>query len=101
MQVTVFDTTASEAGSIELATGLPVMAMGGFSGGDPAPTLEQLRAYAESGQLRFVLIGNGGGPGGPNGGSSELSTWVAANGTLVEEVGNGALYDLSGLATAS
>lgn len=92
---------ANQAGSIELATGLPVMAMGGFSGGDPAPTLEQLRAYAESGQLRFVLIGNGGGPGGPNGGSSELSTWVAANGTLVEEVGNGALYDLSGLATAS
>jgi 4-amino-4-deoxy-L-arabinose transferase-like glycosyltransferase len=91
---------ANQAGSIELATGLPVMAMGGFSGSDPAPTLEQLQAYVESGQLRFVLIGDGGG-GGPNGGSSEISGWVSANGTLVEEVGNGALYDLSGLAIAS
>jgi len=91
---------ANQAGSIELATGLPVMAMGGFSGSDPAPTLEQLQAYVASGQLRFVLIGNGGG-GGPNGGSSGISAWVTANGTLVEEVGNGALYDLSALAQAS
>jgi 4-amino-4-deoxy-L-arabinose transferase-like glycosyltransferase len=92
---------ANQAGSIELATGLPVMAMGGFSGNDPAPTLEQLQAYVESGQLRYVLIGNGGGGGGPNAGSSDISAWVTANGALVEEVGNGALYDLSAPAQAS
>jgi 4-amino-4-deoxy-L-arabinose transferase-like glycosyltransferase len=92
---------ANQAGSIELATGLPVMAMGGFSGSDPTPTLEQLQAYVASGQIRFVLVGNGGAGGGPNSGSSDISAWVTANGTLVEEVGNGSLYDLSGLATAS
>ena len=87
---------ANEAGSIELASGMPVMAMGGFSGGDPAPTLSQLQAYVASGQLRFVLIG--GGRGGPNSAGSEISSWVTANGTAVESVGNGTLYDLSGAA---
>ena len=83
---------SEQAGSIELATGLPVMAMGGFNGGDPAPTLEQLQAYVASGQLRYVIVGGGGGP---NGGNSAITDWVIANGTVVSEVGNGSLYDLS------
>jgi hypothetical protein len=87
---------ANEAGQIELATGLPVMAMGGFTGSDPAPTLEQLQAYVASGQLRYVLIGGGGGGGAGFGSSSEISSWVAANGTVVESVGSGTLYDLAG-----
>jgi 4-amino-4-deoxy-L-arabinose transferase-like glycosyltransferase len=87
---------ANEAGQIELATGLPVMAMGGFTGSDPTPTLAQLQAFVASGQLRYVLVGGGGGGGGGFGGSSEISTWVAANGTVVESVGNGTLYDLAG-----
>jgi 4-amino-4-deoxy-L-arabinose transferase-like glycosyltransferase len=92
---------ANQAGSIQLAAGQPVMAMGGFSGSDPAPTLEQLQAYVASGELRFVLIGNGGGGGGPNGDASEISAWVIANGSVVEEVGGGVLYDLSSLAVPS
>jgi 4-amino-4-deoxy-L-arabinose transferase-like glycosyltransferase len=51
--------SAQEAGSIEIATGLPVMAMGGFTGSDPAPTLTQLKSYIASGELRFVLAGGG------------------------------------------
>ena len=91
---------SNTAGSIELATGLPVMAMGGFSGSDPAPTLEQLQADVTSGRLRYVLVGGGGfGGGGPaGGGSSDVTAWVTTNGTLVQEVGNGTLYDLSALA---
>jgi hypothetical protein len=86
---------ANEAGSIELSSGLPVMAMGGFSGGDPAPTLAQLQAYVASGQLRYVIVGSSG-RGGPNGANSEISSWVTTNGTVVDSVGNGTLYDLSG-----
>jgi 4-amino-4-deoxy-L-arabinose transferase-like glycosyltransferase len=41
-----------------LATGEPVMAMGGFNGGDPAPTVEQLAAHVAAGEVRFVLLGN-------------------------------------------
>ena len=88
------------AGSIELATGLPVMAMGGFSGSDAAPTLSQLQAYVTSGQLRYVLGGNSGGPGG-GGSSSDISSWLQSSCTVVDYGGttstsNGTtLYDCS------
>ena len=89
-------TSAQEAGPLELATGLPVMAMGGFTGSDPAPTLDQLKAYVASGQLRYVLVdsGNGGG-GGPVATSSERTAWVTSACTLVDYGGSGTgtLYD--------
>jgi hypothetical protein len=55
------------AAPIQLASGLPVMTMGGFNGGDPAPTLEQLQEAIRAGELRFVLVGGGGPGGGPGG----------------------------------
>ena len=86
---------SGSAAPIQLATGQPVMSMGGFSGGDGAPTLETLKAYLESGRLRFVLVG-GGGPGfGGFGGSGQVSTWVSADCSVVD-VGSGSggtLYD--------
>jgi hypothetical protein len=81
------------------------MAMGGFSGSDPAPSLAQLQALVASGELRYVLIG-GGGPGGPGGGgragsTSEINAWVTSVGTAVDFGGSGGtLYDLSGAAAA-
>jgi len=96
--------SAMQAGSIELATGRPVMAMGGFTGSDPAPTLEQLQAYVASGELRFVLV-DGGGPGGgfgggPGGGSSDVSAWVTSTCTPVAGV-SASLYDCSGAVAGS
>ena len=92
-------TSAQEAGPLELATGLPVMAMGGFTGSDPAPTLDQLKADVASGQLRYVLVdsGNGGG-GGPVATSSERTAWVTSACTLVDYGGSGTgtLYDCAG-----
>jgi hypothetical protein len=91
-------TSANSAGSIELATGLPVMAMGGFSGTDPAPTLAQFQSMVASGQIRFVIVGGrGGGPGGGNSTISAIDAWVQANGTVVSSVSS-TLYDLSGVA---
>jgi 4-amino-4-deoxy-L-arabinose transferase-like glycosyltransferase len=88
---------SQEAGSLELASGEAVMAMGGFSGSDPTPTLAQLQEYVRTGKLRYVLIGGGGGPGGGfGGGSSSIASWVAANGTVVNIAsGSGTLYDLA------
>ncbi len=43
------------AAQLILATGEPVMAMGGFSGDDPTPTDEELTAFVATGALRFVL----------------------------------------------
>lgn len=101
--------SANMAGPIQLEAGAPVMAMGGFSGGDPAPTLEQLQGYVRSGALRFVLTGGGRGgfPGGPGGSSAtlgEVSSWVAEacspvqfGGTTTGTSAAGAgLYDCAG-----
>ena len=96
--------SAQSAGSLELTTGDPVMAMGGFSGSDPAPSLAQIQAYVASGQLRYVLVsGNGGFGGGGGSGStaSAVTAWVTSVGKVVDYGGSsGTLYDLSGVATS-
>jgi 4-amino-4-deoxy-L-arabinose transferase-like glycosyltransferase len=40
-----------------LATGEPVIAMGGFNGGDPAPTLAQFQELVAAKKVRYVLLG--------------------------------------------
>jgi hypothetical protein len=83
------------AAGIQLATGLPVMTMGGFNGGDAAPTLEQLKASVASGELRYVLLGSGGGGGAPGGAStSDRDAWVTSACTAVDTgSSSGTLYD--------
>ena len=94
--------SSQEAGSIEIATGLPVMAMGGFTGSDPAPTLAQLQGYVASGKLRFVLASGGsGGLGGGIGGagaSSSIDSWVTSTCKAVNYGGSASLYDCAGAA---
>jgi hypothetical protein len=79
------------------------MSMGGFNGGDDAPTLEAFTAYVASGELRFVLVGGnepGGGGFGGSGGSSQVSSWVDANCTAVDvgSANGAALYDCAAAA---
>ncbi len=50
-------TSAGEAADLQLGTGIPVMATGGFSGGDDALTVDQLEAYVAQGQLRYIVLG--------------------------------------------
>jgi 4-amino-4-deoxy-L-arabinose transferase-like glycosyltransferase len=72
---------AQAAAPLILAThGEPVMAMGGFSGGDPAPTTAQLESLVQSGALRFILEGGGGFGRGGNG----RTPWLQANCTVVD-----------------
>jgi 4-amino-4-deoxy-L-arabinose transferase-like glycosyltransferase len=97
--------SAQEAGSIELATGLPVMAMGGFTGSDPTPTLAQLESDIASGKLRFVIAGSGngigvgvsggfgGGGGIGGGGDTGVSAWVTSTCKAVSYGGSAGLYD--------
>jgi len=79
---------SSAAAAIILQTGgLPVMAMGGFRGADPAPTLAQLEQYVTQGKLHYVLTGGGGlgggGFGGRAGGTTSVTSWVEQNCTAV------------------
>jgi 4-amino-4-deoxy-L-arabinose transferase-like glycosyltransferase len=76
----------SAAAIILQSGGIPVMAMGGFSGTDPAPTLAQLQQYVAEGKLHYVLIGGAGGPGAFGGGggtASSVNSWVEQNCTAV------------------
>lgn len=53
--------SANEAAPIILKTNKAVMAMGGFSGSDPILTVASFKQLVASGEVRFVLIGGGGG----------------------------------------
>lgn len=84
---------SQSAAPLQLASGQPVMAIGGFTGSDASPTLAQFQAYVAAGQIHyFIAGGSGGGPGG--GGSSEIATWVAAHYTSTT-VGGSTAYDLT------
>ena len=96
--------SAQQASSLELASGDPVLAMGGFTGSDPAMTVGRLEALVASGQLRYVLAGGDTG-GGRQGGSSttdSVMAWVESHGTAVDTGGStgATLYDLSGAVTS-
>src|SRR5712692_2081361 len=75
--------------SIIIATGQPVMTIGGFNGSDPAPTLAQFQRLVAEGEVRYVLVsgaGGGFGGGGPGGGSATsqaISQWVTSHGKKV------------------
>ena len=49
-------TDAKTAAPIALATEMPVITVGGFSGVDPTPTAGQLVHLVSSGQLRYFLV---------------------------------------------
>ncbi|MGW7533365.1 ArnT family glycosyltransferase [Amycolatopsis sp. NPDC054798] len=86
-------TTGSQsAANLELASGKSVMGIGGWSGRDPAPTLEQFKQYVASGEVAYYVDGGRGG--GPGGGSSDISEWVAANFTATT-VGGETVYQLT------
>ncbi|WP_160668679.1 glycosyltransferase family 39 protein [Pseudarthrobacter sp. ATCC 49987] len=82
---------ATSAADLELATDTSVIALGGFSGGDPYPTLAQFQQMVDRGEIGYFIAGSmGGGPGG----NSEVATWVAAN-YAAETVGNSTVYKLA------
>ncbi|MDT4960486.1 MAG: hypothetical protein QOF87_133 [Pseudonocardiales bacterium] len=84
---------SQSAAPLELASGKAVIAIGGFSGSDNAPTLAQFQQLVADGQVRYY-IGGGGQGGGPGGGNTSIATWVAAHYTATT-VGGSTVYDLS------
>jgi hypothetical protein len=95
---------ANEASGYQLATGKPVMALGGFNGTDPWPTLAQFEQDVQQGKIHYFIAGAGGfGAGGFGGGAgrgssvsptSQISSWVASHFTA-QTVGGVTLYDLT------
>ncbi|MFE1189369.1 ArnT family glycosyltransferase [[Kitasatospora] papulosa] len=86
---------SQNAASYQLATGDPVMAIGGFNGSDPSPTLAQFKKYVEDGKIHYFISGGMGGGGmGGEGSSSRISAWVQENFEEVT-VGSATFYDLT------
>jgi hypothetical protein len=50
---------ANNAASYQLASDQAVMAIGGFNGSDPSPTLAEFQAYVRGGQIHYFLGGGG------------------------------------------
>jgi 4-amino-4-deoxy-L-arabinose transferase-like glycosyltransferase len=86
--------SSNQAAPIIIATGDPVMSLGGFSGSDPILTTAKLASLAKRGVVRYFLL-SGGGFGGPGGGSSSLTTWIQQHSKLIT-VGGAQLYEYTG-----
>ena len=89
---------SQSAAEYELTTGASVMAIGGFSGSDPSPTLAQFEAYVKAGAIHYFIAGGGGGGMGGGGAGSgvagQLTAWVTAHFTATT-VGGLTVYDLT------
>jgi 4-amino-4-deoxy-L-arabinose transferase-like glycosyltransferase len=95
------------AAGLQLGSGVPVMAIGGFNGSDPSPTLAQFQQDVAQGRIHyFVGSGGGGGFGGRGGSSSgssssaDIAAWVAATFTA-QSIGGQTVYDLTGAASGT
>ncbi len=74
---------SNNAAGYQLATGTPVMAVGGFNGTDPAPTLEQFQRHVAEGRIHYFIGGSMMRPmRGEHSGSDaaqRITDWVEAN----------------------
>jgi 4-amino-4-deoxy-L-arabinose transferase-like glycosyltransferase len=84
---------ANNAAGVQLATGEPIMAIGGFNGTDPAPTLAQFKGYVAAGKIHYFISAGGGG-GGRSDSTSAISSWVQQNFTA-KSIGGVTVYDLT------
>jgi 4-amino-4-deoxy-L-arabinose transferase-like glycosyltransferase len=82
------------AAPIELATGGDaVVAIGGFNGTDPAPTLAEFESMVAKHEIHYY-IGQGSDSFGGGSGSSAIASWVSAHFTA-QTVGGATVYNLT------
>jgi 4-amino-4-deoxy-L-arabinose transferase-like glycosyltransferase len=87
-------TEGSEAAApLELTTGDAVMAIGGFNGSDPWPTLAVFKELVAKHEIHYY-VGQGSQSFGGGRGSSAIAAWVAAHFTK-QTVGGQTVYDLT------
>ncbi|WP_328523908.1 glycosyltransferase family 39 protein [Kribbella sp. NBC_00359] len=85
---------SQSAASLELATGKAVIAIGGFSGSDDAPTLAQFKEWVAEGKIAYYISGGqGGGAGGHSSAAGQIQSWVESTYTATT-VGSTTVYKL-------
>jgi 4-amino-4-deoxy-L-arabinose transferase-like glycosyltransferase len=91
---------SNNAAGYQLASGEPVMAVGGFNGTDPAPTLAEFKALVADGRVHYFVGGHsmmspfGAGHSGGSREAADIATWVAAAYSPIR-VDGAVLYDLT------
>ncbi len=99
-----YDWAAATVGSngaagLQLGSDEPILAVGGFNGSDPYPTLARFEAMVRAGRIHwFVGAGGFGGQMGGSRSSDRIAEWVQSNFTA-RTVGGVTVYDLTRLAT--
>ncbi|MBN9743831.1 MULTISPECIES: glycosyltransferase family 39 protein [unclassified Amycolatopsis] len=87
---------SNNAAGYQLGSGEPVLAVGGFNGTDPYPTLAQFEQYVRQGQIRYFL-GDGmtmRGSGSGSDAAARIVQWVAENYRMTT-VDGVTVYDLT------
>jgi 4-amino-4-deoxy-L-arabinose transferase-like glycosyltransferase len=88
-------TVGSEsAAPLQLATGDPVMSIGGFNGTDPAPSLAEFKRLVAEHKIHYFVGENSDSFGGGSGDAAAISSWVKAH-FAAKTVGGVTVYDLT------
>jgi 4-amino-4-deoxy-L-arabinose transferase-like glycosyltransferase len=86
---------AESAAPFQLASGEPIMAIGGFNGTDQAPSLAEFKAMVAAHEVHYFIGANGSSFGGGSGDAAQITAWVAAHFSK-ETVGGVTVYNLAG-----
>jgi len=84
----------------QLASGEPVMAIGGFNGTDPAPSLAQFEKYVSEDKIHYFIASGGSfgagpaGSSGPSDDASLITSWVESHFTATT-IGGVTVYNLA------
>jgi hypothetical protein len=89
---------SSNAAGYQLASGAPIMAIGGFNGTDPSPTLGEFKQFVADRQIHYfirgrVMIGHWGGAAGSRE-AADIAAWVGTHYTPMT-VDRVLIYDLT------
>jgi 4-amino-4-deoxy-L-arabinose transferase-like glycosyltransferase len=90
---------SNNAAGYQLASGAPIMAVGGFNATDPSPTLEEFQRYVADRQIHYfirgkMMIGHWGGISTGSHESADIAEWVQTHYTP-QTVDRVIMYDLT------
>jgi 4-amino-4-deoxy-L-arabinose transferase-like glycosyltransferase len=87
------------AAPFQLASGEPIMAIGGFNGTDQAPTLAQFKQLVAAHEVHYFIGANGHTFGGGSGDAAQITSWVQSHFTK-QTIGGETVYTLTSRASS-
>jgi hypothetical protein len=85
---------AESAAPFQLASGKPIMAIGGFNGTDPSPTLAQFQKMVDAHEIHYFIGANSNTFGGGSGAAAAITSWVTSHFSK-ETLGGQTVYNLA------